>query len=256
MALFKAKALPVVLKDIVASIGRASHNSVQAVALLHDFVRVDPPNFKLEKVASLLARDVFRLREECYPAKDMAQLLQSIRVTNGEMPQRGPTYWAIYAHLLALLPALVERLEVRRSRWTAEEYRQLEIACFSNWYDVHDKKDDQVIWNRYNRIQMASKAWFNQTQKLAAALDFNEYHTVNDILASFPHQLGTVREMGFRFAVEELISSLYLSFNADLAEYYFGAEAYGFFSWDPMPPRLNDPESKAAHEAWLRDLTR
>lgn len=241
MALFKPKALPVIIEDIATSIHRASCNSATAISLLHDFVRIDPPAFDLDALVSRLSRDVFRLHQECYPAKEISQLLENIDATN----RSGGGYWSIYAYLFALLPAFVERSRVGGSRWTAEEYHRLEMACFSRWCHAHDNRDDDcVIMSGYNRVQAATKSWFGRRCKLAAAIDSCASKTANEIAASFPRQYGSVRHKGFRFAVEELVDSLYSAFKADLAEYYLGAGAFRFLASNPAPlPSFIDEES-------------
>jgi len=234
MALFKAKALPIVLKDISASIHRGSRNSTKAIALLHDFVRIDPPDFNLEDLVLSLAIEVFWLTEERYP-EEAVRLLERAGATADGAGEDGPAYWSIYAYLFSLLPALVERPRVGGARWSAEEYRQLERTCFSHWCDNHPDDKDSVIMGGYKRVQSATKAWFNRKSRRGAALESCASATVDDIGLSFPKQDGTVREMGFRFAVEELVDSLYPAFRADLASNYQGGKVLGFFASDPAP---------------------
>ena len=99
MTLFKPKSLPIVLEDIATSIQRASRNSTTAIALLDDFLRIEPPGFTLEALVSGFSRDVFRLREDCYPAGEIAQLLKTVGTTNeGECHE----YWSFYTYLFSL----------------------------------------------------------------------------------------------------------------------------------------------------------
>jgi hypothetical protein len=242
MALFKPKAFPVVIEDITRSLHRASCNAATATALLHDLVRRAPPNVGIDGVVVALSRDVFRLREECYPTKEIGRLLKQNRLVNHE--KRGHAYWPIYTYLFSLIPAVVEQPRVGGSRWSANEYRQLQVACYSHWCKAHDKKCDTAIMAGYNRVRAATTAWFRRSSKLAAALESCASETIDHILLSFPCQDGSVREKGFRFAIEELIDSLYTAFKADLAQYYLGAGGFGFFASDPTPlPSHVDRES-------------
>jgi hypothetical protein len=239
MALFKPKALPVVLEDITNTLHRAGRNSATAVVLLHDFVSQDPPELKIDTFVSALSRDVFRLREDCYPAEGISKLLARTTETRGGV--HAPSYWAIYAYLFSLLPALIEQPRVSGERWNPDEYSQLVRACFTHWCNAHDKESDRAIFAGYNRVREATTAWFWRQSKLTTALEWCASAAVERILVDCPGQNGSVREKGFRFAVEELISSLFASFKADLAQYYLGARGFGFFATDlaPLPPHID-----------------
>jgi hypothetical protein len=233
VVLFKPKALPVVIADITNSIHRASANSATAVSLLHELVRRDPPDINLDALVTALSRDVFRLREDYYPANEIRRLLDP---PGAEIQkERRVTHWAVYAYLFSLLPALVEQPRVGGSRWTADEYHQLEVACFSHWCNAPNQNNGTAIMADYNRVRAATRAWLWRSSKLASAVESCASATIDHILDSFPRQDGSVREKGFRFAVEELIDSLYATFKTDLAGFYLGAGGYGFLASDPAP---------------------
>jgi len=231
MALFKPQALPVVTDDIATSIHRASHNSSTAISLLHTVVRIDPPDIDVDSVISHLSDDVFRLREECYPAQELARLTETLRQIN--LNEAG--YWPVYAYLFALLPVLVERPRVGNTHWTPEEYRQLEITCFSRWANAHGDVSDTSFTDGYNRMCSATKSWFKRKTKLTPAKDWCLAKTVDQIERSFARQEGAVRVKGFRYAVEEFVGTLCFAFRADLAQYWLGAGSLGFLASDPSP---------------------
>ncbi|GMV93731.1 MAG: hypothetical protein AMXMBFR82_35090 [Candidatus Hydrogenedentota bacterium] len=231
MTLFKSKALPVVIEDIATSLDRASNNATTALSLLHAFVRIDPSNLDLDSFLTDLSRDVFRLREDCYPPPNATNAVTSLG--NVETTKAG--YWPVYAYLFALLPVLVERPRVGGTRWTADEYRQLKIACLNRWADAHDDSDNVSIMDGYNRMLAAEQSWFKRTEKLAAASEWCLTTAVDQIERSFPRQDGAVRTKGFRYAIEEFVSSLYSAFRSDLAEYWMGVGSFGFLASDPAP---------------------
>jgi hypothetical protein len=240
MTLFKSKALPVVIEDIATSLHRASRNSTTALSLLHDCVRVDPPNLDLDSFVFLLSRDVFRVREECYPPQVRAEVTDIL--DHSEPNEAG--YWPVYAYLFALLPVLVERPRLGNTRWTAKEYRQLEVACFTRWANAHDDTRDSSFMDGYNRVRAAERSWFNRQTRLAAANEWCLMKAVDQIEGSFLPQGGPVRVMGFRYAAEEFVGALYSAFRSDLAQYWLGAGALGFLASDPAPlPSHIDQES-------------
>ena len=241
MTLFKSKALPVVIEDIVTSIHRASHNSAAAISLLHAFVRVDRLNLDLDLFVDRLSRDVFRLREECYPGQELAKVTEVL----GDIDPNEAVYWSVYAYLFALLPVLVEHPRVGKGRWTAEEYRQLVDACFTRWANAHDDAGDSSFMGGYNRMRGAAESWFKRETKLAAANEWCLEKAVDQIEESVSRQPGPVRVKGFRYAVEEFVGALYAAFRSDLAEYWLGAGAFGFLASDPAPlPSHIDEESE------------
>lgn len=228
MALFKSKALPVVTKDIVTSIHRASCNSATAIALLHTFVRVDPPGFELDSFLSHISRDVFRVREECYLATDLEKLTETL----GPIDPSDTGYWPVYTYLFALLPVLVERPRIRNTRWTAEEYQRLEDACCACWYNAHDDADSSEFMCGYNRVRTAAKSWFGRKDRITRAIELCLQKAVDEIEASFSRQNGPVSSIAFRYATEEFVDALYSAFWADLASYWSCAGPLGFFASD------------------------
>ena len=240
MALFKSKALPVVIEDIATSLHRASRNSTTALSLLHAFVRVDPPHLDLDCLVSHLSRDVFRLREECYPPQELAKVTDIL--DHSEPNETG--YWSVYAYLFALLPVLVERPRVGNTRWTADEYRQLEVACFTRWANGHDDTGDSSFTEGHNRVHAAERSWFKRRAKRAAVNEWCLMKAVDQIEGSFPRQDGPVRVKGFRYATEKFVGALYSAFRSDLAQYWLGAGGFGFLASDPAPhPSHIDKES-------------
>jgi len=105
MVLFKSKALPVVIEDIATSLHRASRNSTTALSLLHAFVRVDPPHLDLDCLVSHLSRDVFRLREECYPPQELAKVTDILDHSEPTKPDIGQSTLTFSLCFLCLLSA-------------------------------------------------------------------------------------------------------------------------------------------------------
>lgn len=237
MTLFKSKALDVVIDDVATSLHRASRNSATALAILYAVVRVDRSDVDLDSTISDLSRDVFRLREECYPARRLVKVANSLR--KSEMSEAA--YWASYTYLFSLLPLLVERQPVGKRRWSDYEYRRLEASCFTRWANTYDDVDDSFLFDGYNRVRAARWSWFKRHSKSVAANGWCQSNAVDQIEASFPQQVGSVRVKGFRYAAEEFVAVLSNAFKSDLAEYWHGAIAFGFLACDskPLPSHID-----------------